>query len=196
VVVLDRGKGLRDILVETGKELVDMGADGLTTTGGFLALFQDDLADACGVPVASSSLMQIPLVQRMLPRGKRVGVITVHGGKLKPDYLKIVGADPDTPVIGTEGGKELTRALLEEGATLDVAAAERDLIDAGRTLVTANPDIGALVLECHNMAPYSHGLHQALKLPIYDLYSFICWFQAGLSPRMFGRPGTYPPSVS
>jgi hypothetical protein len=26
-------------------------------------------------------------------------------------------------------------------------------------------------------------------VPIFTVYTFVCWFQAGLQPRYFGRPG-------
>ncbi|MGB6103106.1 MAG: aspartate/glutamate racemase family protein [Pusillimonas sp.] len=187
VVVHERGQGLNKILVDTAKELVASGARGITTTGGFLSLFQDELSAACGVPVASSSLMQVPLVQKLLPPGKRVGVVTVHGGRLGPDHLVAAGAPGDTPVVGTEDGEELTRVLLKGETRLDIAKAERDVIAAGQQLVAKHPDIGAIVMECHNMAPYAAALSAAVRLPVYDLYSFIVWFQAGLSPRVFAR---------
>jgi hypothetical protein len=47
--------------------------------------------------------------------------------------------------------------------------------------------IGAIVLECTNMAPFARALH--LRMPVYDIYSFVSWFHAGLSPRGFGLPG-------
>ena len=46
------------------KELVAEGVSGITTTCGFLSIYQDELADHCGVPVASSSLLQVPCAQR------------------------------------------------------------------------------------------------------------------------------------
>ncbi|MGE0798362.1 MAG: aspartate/glutamate racemase family protein [Lautropia sp.] len=185
VVVHERGKGLNEILVRTARELVDWGAAGITTTGGFLSLFQEELSQAAGVPVASSSLMQVPLVQKLLPAGKRVGVITVQGARLGPDHLVAAGAAPDTPVEGTESGEELTRVLLKGEARLDVKKAENDVVEAGKRLVARHQDVGALVLECHNMAPYSHALSAAVGLPVYDLYTFICWFHSGLQPRRF-----------
>lgn len=187
VVVHERGQGLNKILVDTAKELVASGARGITTTGGFLSLFQDELSAACGVPVASSSLMQVPLVQKLLPPGKRVGVVTVHGSRLGSDHLIAAGAPGDTPVMGTEDGQELTRVLLKGETRLDLEKAEQDVVSAGRRLVEKHPDIGALVLECHNMAPYAAALSAAVCLPVYDLYSFIVWFQAGLSPQVFPK---------
>jgi hypothetical protein len=48
-------------------KLVRLGADGITTTCGFLSLYQREISAHIGVPVATSSLMQIPLIERVLP---------------------------------------------------------------------------------------------------------------------------------
>ncbi|HEX3497782.1 MAG TPA: hypothetical protein VHT04_00515, partial [Stellaceae bacterium] len=56
-VVEDRASGLRDAFLAAAKELVGLGADGITTTCGFLSLYQRELAAHVGVPVATSSLM-------------------------------------------------------------------------------------------------------------------------------------------
>src|SRR4051812_28412198 len=98
VVIHEQGRGLGEAFLNAAAELVQEGADGITTTGGFLAIFQDQLAAHVKVPVASSSLMQIPLVQRLLPPGKRVGVLSVHGDRITPEHWKAVGAPLDTPV--------------------------------------------------------------------------------------------------
>jgi Asp/Glu/hydantoin racemase len=68
---------------------------------------------------------------------------------------------------------------------MDVELARQDVVDAGRDLVARNPDIGAIVLECTNMPPYAAALQAAVGLPVYDIYSMISWFHAGLRPRVF-----------
>jgi len=50
------------------------------------------------------------------------------------------------------------------------------------------------VLECTNMAPYARALSEHLALPVFDIVSFVTWFQAGLRPRDFGHPGSAPRS--
>jgi len=189
VVVNEKGKGLGPAFLEAAAELVKDGADGITTTGGFMSVFQKDLAAHVKVPVAASSLMQIPMVQALLPPGKRVGVLTVQGERLGPDHLTVVGADPTTPIVGTEKGREFTRVLLGDEMELDYALAEQDLLDAGEEMMWRHPDVGALVLECHNMAPFSRMLANVLGMPVYDVYTLVTWFHAGLSPRDFGPPG-------
>ena len=39
------------------------------------------------------------------------------------------------------------------------------------------------------MVPYARALREELKIPVYDIYSFMIWFHAGLAPREFGHPG-------
>jgi len=192
-VVLDGGEGLLDAVLKSADVLVAKGVDGIATTGGFCSLFQEELAAHCKVPVATSSLMQIPLVQQLLPPGKRVGVVTIHGAKLDARHLVASKAPPDTPVIGTEGRREFTRALLNAEPSMDVAKCELDVLDAGQELVAKHPDIGAIVLECHDFAPYAAALRNKLGMPVYSVYSFLTWFHAGLEPRNFGPPGSADP---
>jgi hypothetical protein len=191
-VVCDKATGLLDAFLDAAAELVRLGADGITTTCGFLALFQREIAAHVGVPVATSSLMQIPFVERILPPGKHVGVLTISAASLTDEHLSAAGADPATPVVGTNEGGEFTRAILGDEERLDVAAAERDILNAGEALVAAHRDIGAIVLECTNMVPYARALSERLRLPVFSIYTFITWFHAGLVPRDFGHPASTP----
>ena len=191
-VVCDRAQGLLDAFLAGAAELVRLGADGLTTTCGFLSLYQREIAAHVGVPVATSSLMQIPFIESVLPPGKRVGVLTISAANLSTEHLRAAGADPATPVVGTDDGSEFTRAILGDAERLDVAAAERDIIRAGDALVTNHRDIGAVLLECTNMVPYARMLSERLHLPVFSIYSFVTWFHSGLVPRDFGHPASAP----
>ena len=185
-VVMDGARGLLQPFVEAAQELVALGAEAITTNCGFLSLFQKELAAAVGVPVATSSLMQVPWVQATLPPGRRVGVLTICRSTLTSAHLESAGASADTPLEGTEDGREFFRVLIRaDKHDLDVAAAEQDILDAGRRLVRAHADVGAIVLECTNMPPYAAALQEAVGLPVYDIYSMIQWFHAGVRPRAF-----------
>lgn len=191
-VVVDKAAGLLDGFLDAAAELVRLGADGITTTCGFLSLYQREIAAHVGVPVATSSLMQIPLIERILPPEKRVGVLTVSAASLTAEHMIAAGADPATPVVGTEGGSEFTRIMLHDEARLDAAAAERDILDAGDQLMARHPETGAVLLECTNMVPYARALSERLRLPVFSIYSFVTWFHSGLAPRDFGPPGSGP----
>ena len=191
-VVCDKAEGLLDEFLAAADELVRLGADGITTTCGFLSLFQREIAAHVGVPVATSSLMQIPFIERVLPLGKRVGVLTISAETLTPEHLRAAGADVATPIVGTERGSEFTRAILNDEERLDVAAAERDILAAGDALVANYTGIGAVLLECTNMVPYARALSRRLCLPVFSIYTFVTWFHAALVPRDFGHPASAP----
>ena len=93
-VVRQNATGLLDAFIAAARDLVADGAEGITTNCGFLSLFQDELAEAVGVPVATSSLMQTAIVNRLLPRGKRAGILTISGSTLTPLHLEKAAFPP------------------------------------------------------------------------------------------------------
>jgi Asp/Glu/hydantoin racemase len=185
-VVLKGAEGLLPDFIAAAQELVRLGAEAITTNCGFLSLFQKELSAAVNVPVATSALMQVPWVQATLPPGKRVGIVTVSKATLTPRHLDAANVPRDTPIAGTENGKEFFRVLIKaEKNDMDIDLAERDVVEAGVELVRAHPEIGALVLECTNMPPYAAALQAATGLPVYDVYTMVSWFHSGLRPRRF-----------
>jgi len=187
-VVRQGGIGLLPAFLDAARDLVSDGVDGITTNCGFLSLFQAELAQATGVPVAASSLMQVAAVNALLPRGRRSGILTISASTLTPAHLAAAGVPLGTPIGTTEGGAEFTRVVLGNELELDFDAARADNIDAARKLVAENPDLGALVLECTNMTPYAADMRAATGLPVFTIESFVTWFQSGLSPRRFPVP--------
>lgn len=185
LVVRQDPTALVDLFIEAGRDLVAMGCDGITTNCGFLALIQDQVKQALGVPVATSSLMQVPMVQALLPQGKRVGVLTIAQQNLTSAHLVAAGAPSDTPVGGTDGLRCFSRDILGDALQIDFKACRLDMIDAARTLVAEHRDLGAIVLECTNMVPYARDIRRATGLPVFSIHSFVTWFQAGLMPRRF-----------
>lgn len=98
-------KVVMDAFTEAGHALVEEGVTSLTTSCGFMAIAQKELAGRCPVPVLSSSLCQIPIVQSTLPASKRVGVITIDSQQLTAAHFLGVGAPTDLPIEGVEGGE-------------------------------------------------------------------------------------------
>lgn len=184
-VVRGGAEGLLGRFVDAARDLVADGVDGITTNCGFLSLFQEELAAAVGVPVATSSLMQVGMVNRLLPPGRRAGILTISGSTLTAQHLDKAHVPQGTPVGSTEGLREFTRAILGNELQLDVEAARQDNVDAARALQAAHPDLGAIVLECTNMIPYAADIRRATGLPVFSILSFVTWFQSSLQPRVF-----------
>ncbi len=181
-VVRDRARGLVDAFIAAGQRLADRGAVGLMTSCGFLALHQARLAAALPVPVATSSLLQVPMVERLLPPGRRVGVLTASARDLSPAHLTAVGVAVDTPIGGLEPAGHFASVLFGAETPLDPVVAVADLLAATERLVEDHPDIGALVLECTNMGPYAGAIARHTGLPVFDVVGFAHWFYRGLCP--------------
>ncbi|KMW60259.1 hypothetical protein AIOL_000412 [Candidatus Rhodobacter oscarellae] len=184
-VVRQGAEGTLDAFIDAARGLVADGATGITTNCGFLSLFQAELAAAVEVPVLTSSLMQVPMVNALLPSDKRAGVLTISGSNLTPAHLQAAGVPDGTPIGTTEGGQEFTRAILGNEEELDVDLARADNVAAALQLQAAHSELGAIVLECTNMCPYAADIQRATGLPTYSMVDFVSWFQAGLSPLRY-----------
>jgi hypothetical protein len=166
--------------VAAGLELATAGCSGLVTTCGFLARWQSALAAALPVPVLSSALLQAPLIERTLPRGRRVGVVTYSAADLDADVLTGAGVAPDTPVAGVDPEGYFARVIRGGAATLDRDRMTADVVAAARHLMAGHTDIGAIVLECANMPPYRDAVAAATRVPVFDAAQLVTWFHRGL----------------
>lgn len=173
------------VFFKAADELIALGVDGIATSCGFLSILQPYLTAHCGVPVASSSLMQVPLIQRMLPKGKRVGVLTANRDSFTPEHLSAVGAPPDTPVRGMPTGSTFRAHSRESRPVLNRPQHEKEVLEQVGILLDEYPDIGAIVFECTNLGPYAHAVEQRYGLPVYDVITLINWFHSGLRPRLY-----------
>lgn len=181
----DAARNLLPAFIEAGNELAGAGAVLITTSCGFLSVLQSELAAALPVPVATSALMQVPLLDALSPPGKRAGILTISADALTADHLAVVGVRPDTPIATTEGREEFTRAILSDAEEFDVAAARRDNVEAARELVSKHPEVGAIVLECANMGPYARDIRNAVGVPVHSIVSFVCWLRSGVRPQKY-----------
>jgi Asp/Glu/hydantoin racemase len=162
-------------LADNARKLAEQGAAGISTSCGFLALYQDELAKVSPVPVATSALL---LIARL--KGRKVGVITASARNLTPAHLLAVGAPGDTPVEGMPEGGSFAATFIANGTTLDRDAVEREAIAAGRALVKKHPGVDTIVLECTNLPPYKQALQRELGLPVHDVLDLLKEFHARL----------------
>lgn len=161
----------RDLFVAAALELQAEGVAAITGSCGFLALFQQELAAAVSVPVFASSLLQVPLVRRMIRPDQKVGVLTAHRLSLTTDHLRAVGVDPASiHIAGMEGQPEFTDVILEgRRHSMDFDKLQFEVLAQAQALASAQPDLGALVLECTDMPPFAHRIQQQTGLPVFDL---------------------------
>jgi aspartate/glutamate racemase len=156
--------------IEAAKELEAAGVRAITTNCGFVALYQEKIKAEVNIPVFTSSLIQIPMVYKMLPKGKVIGVMTVNSEKLTPKHFECAGA-ADIPVViyGMEGEEEFTRFIREDRQVVDTEKCRQEHIKVAKRMVTEHPEVGAIVLECTNMPPWSKEIQETTGLAVFDI---------------------------
>ncbi len=152
--------------IDGASDLIENGATMITTSCGFLCVCQDEFEAALPVPVVTSSLTMLPALADKYGRDRPIGILTFDGHTLS----KMTLPEGTGPVIiqGLEDGEELFPVISRDGLVLDPARAERDAINAARTLRARAPDMVAVVIECTNLPPYRDAIEREVGVPVYD----------------------------
>jgi Asp/Glu/hydantoin racemase len=187
-VVYEADASLLADFVQAAQELEDQGVAAITSSCGFLSVFQEAVAKSVQIPVFLSSLLQVPLVYAMTQRP--VGIITAHSERLTEEVVSKAGISAHIPyeVGGLQNSPAFSNPILKDGTNLEKDAIEKDIFVIAKTLINANPKIGAFVFECHNLAPYSQVVHDATGLPVFDIVDFANWIYSTIDKRSYPSP--------
>ena len=162
------------------RKMEAQGIRAITTSCGFNAIFQRELADSVNVPVFTSSLMQIPLVQNMLGKQQSVGVITAKKSALTEQHLQCVGIKNliSIHIEGLEVCAEWNKIFSSPNEDIDISIVENDVVDVARSM-TKKANIGAFVLECTDLPPFAYAIRKATGLPVFDFVTLTNYVYQG-----------------
>lgn len=178
-VVSEGDATLIEPFVQAAKELEDQGIKAITTSCGFLALYQKEIQQQLSVPFFSSSLLQIPLAAAIA--GDPIGVITASKSNLTEAHLKRINAHRCNVIIeGMDEMPAFSGAIIREEIELDEKAVAEEMKQVASDFVAKHPDIKAIILECTNMPPYKDTIREATNLPIFDITTLINYIQLTL----------------
>jgi hypothetical protein len=186
-VVWEPDPELLQPFIDGARELEKLGVKAITTSCGFLAMFQRELAAAVDVPVFASSLLQIPFLFGIYGRRGKAGVLTARKASLGAAHFESCGIkDIPLAVGGMDDCPEFTRVFLHWGdkgggdPPLDVDAVRNELCAVASDLVERNPDIRFVVVECTNMPPFRQEIQRVCGRPVYDIVTLANYVHSGL----------------
>lgn len=185
-VVEEGDPKLLEPFIAAARELEAEGVRAITTSCGFLALFQRELAAAVHAPLFSSSLLQIPLLYEIFGRRGKAGVLTARAASLTERHFRNCGVQGiPLAVAGMDEKPEFTRVFLEKSSpgaepSLDIDKAEEELKTVAAALMAADPDIRFVVLECTNMPPFKKAIQESCGKPVFDIISLAGFIHSGL----------------
>lgn len=186
-LLTQRDPSLVEPFIHAALELQREGVKAITGACGFMALFQREVSAECRIPVFLSSLLQVPFILQILPKGRRVGVITADSRALTPGHFDSVGITPKMPLAvgGMEGQTEFREAVLQERGTLDSDLIRDEVVSVARKLIRDFPDIGAILMECSDLPPYASTVQAETQLPVFDFITMIHYVHSALARRPY-----------
>jgi hypothetical protein len=180
-----------ELFVAAAKQLEAEGVHAITGNCGYMAAYQDVVAAAVDVPVFMSSLVQAPMLLRMLGSHRRLAVLVANGGGISESVLRGAGiTDPSRLLIqGLDHKPHFNEVIIQETGTLDEDVLRREVVEAAVEACRSDPDLGAILLECSDLPPYARSVSEATGLPVFDWAGFIRYVHDAVSPRSY--QGTY-----
>lgn len=173
-VVLDLNKQDIAPFLDAAKRLEQAGCKIIATSCGFLSMFQKEIADSVNVSVFTSALLMAPMVKSTISSNKKVCILTANKKTLSDEHLFSVGIQRDDYVIyGLEDQETFTNFTVQNWTEVDVEKCKGDLLKVTKQMIDENENIGAIVLECTNMPPFSKDIQILSGLPVYDIVNLL-----------------------
>src|SRR5512133_1565798 len=109
-------------MIADARMMASQGIKAISTSCGFNAIFQRELAQTAGVPVFTSSLLQVPLARQIHGLQSEICIITANANALGQEHLKSVGIAnlEGLHIIGLEQCAEWNRMFAEPDAEIDL----------------------------------------------------------------------------
>ncbi len=157
-------------LTQAVKALTQSGVSAMTTSCGFLVIWQKALQALTQVPIVTSSLCLLP---ELLQKEEQVGVLSIDEKSLTPMHWLGAGLNPQEQsrlvIAGVSSESHFCQAILGNQTQLNEALAREEVVAAAFKLKKSAPRIKTLILECTNLPPYQLAIENATGLKVLSL---------------------------
>jgi len=172
-----------DGFVKAANKMIQDGASVISTSCGFNVIFQQQLAAKLSVPVFTSSLLQVPFVCRSLKREQSLAIVTANKMSLTKKHLQAAGITSEMPVRiwGLEKCPQWNLIFTDPERELDLDTIRNEVIGLVKEAIEKCNNIGAFVLECTDLPPFSEDIRRSFKLPVFDFMTMVKYIYDSVS---------------
>lgn len=171
-------------LVNAAKHLEKMGCKCITSSCGYFAHFQKEIAEAVDVSVCLSSITLIPLLIPMLRGDEKLAILCYNKEKLNLELFKACNVSEKMlercVIRDVIHEKEFSNIIKDQGH-YNITKAREELVDITKDMKN-NYKIGAFLLECTDMPPCSYYIQKELNVPVFNATSMVKFLN-----RIYGR---------
>lgn len=169
-VVLDLKAEDIQPFIDSAQRLEQMGVKAITTSCGFLAMFQNEIAACVNIPVFTSTIILLPLLNK-ISGGKKVLLLTANSKTLTEKHLiSACGSNYkkyNFDIVGTQDLNTFTNFTVENREEVNIRECQKDIMDTVN-LAFCKEKYGAVLMECTNIPPYSDLVRKQYNVPVFD----------------------------
>lgn len=103
---------------------------------------------------------------------KTIAILTVRKQTLSEECFSSIKRPFNAVVYGMEG-THFSDIYVDNHTDLDIDEARDDIFKVIDKLLGENTNIGAILFECTNMAPFSQDVINKYQLPVFDICSLV-----------------------
>lgn len=178
------GDSVYDAIIDACGQLEREGVRAISAACGFFGNYQREVADVMNVPVALSSLMQLPWIAALLKPDQKIGVLTADKSSITDHIFESCGIHKnvrDRLIIKDLRHEKEFSCILESRGEFDNSEVCVEVVEKACEIVKESPDTGAILLECSDMPPYAHAIQAATGLPVFDFTTLIRWLHTAVT---------------
>lgn len=194
-VVIQKAKGVtfqklytkdpssRDAMIDAGVALVQKGAVAVTGGCGYMAQYQEELANILPVPVLMSSLLQVPFASSLIGKHEKVGIICANSSALDNKILAPAGVDVScypVHIRGLEDKPHFHNLIFNLYDVIDSDKMKNEIVCTVKELIEEDPAVRALVCECTVIPDYMYAIRQIIDFPVFDFTTLINFLYASM----------------
>jgi len=175
-------------VIDTCRTLQREGVRAISAACGFFGNYQKEAAEALDVPVALSSLVQLPWIATLLKPSQTIGVLTADQASVTGCLFESCSVTPELQkrlVIRDLRHEKEFSCILEGRGEFDNGMVECEVTGKALEIVREHPETGAILLECSDMPPYAYAVQAATGLPVFDFTTLIRWLHNAVTQKPY-----------
>lgn len=178
---------LADDIIEIADYLVRKeGVRAISSGCGFFGNFQQQVSAALDVPAAMSPLIMAPWIGAMIKPDQKIAVLTANAKSMTPALLASCGiTDPSRLVIQDLHQTKEFSCVVDYRGSFDNSIATQEVVDTALKVMEGDDEIGAFLLECSDLPPYSYAIQMAVQRPVFDFISVIKFLCSSVTQKPY-----------
>ncbi len=182
------GDEVLEQILKACNQLKNEGVRAISAACGFFGNYQKQVAEAMDIPIAISSLVQLPWISSLLRSDQKIGVLTADQSSLTDKLLVNCSVSEELKqrlVIKDLRNAPEFSCILEGRGEFDNGLVEKEVVSKALEIVKEYPNTGAILLECSDMPPYAYAVQTAVQLPVFDFTTLIRWLHMSVCQKPY-----------